>query len=457
VKKFNFSRGLNIVLVFVLIGIVSFQGIKNVYARMLTIDEVNEEFNNIYIVEFNKVGAKISTAIDTTNKVLNIYNDGEIAVSFNYTDEYIEYDNRNAVISDETLDDNLNAMLMLIYINQSILNLSGYEDKTLTTDSSDIEDDFTKTYDTYGLQVETEPYEFEDGNYSESGDFIRYYKISLDTDKIAALVEKYGVDKSNINDNTELAESLTPTLEVKKITENSVTLYPHVDSTATMYCYIYRSTSENGTYEKISYMAVNCTTYYYKAIVMDGTKYSDVLKITTNSSDMKYDEKSNTGEYMKIGYTSNYFEVMYNDSEYGYQTYKKEYSDNLVREAFVSNSALTTGEDLSFIVILESGEVYQGNYTDKTGWVYDRILNDYSILSIESINFTSEGLNLEATSLDGTKIKIANGILENSNSKDGIENPQTGVFLPISLILLGTTLSGGIYFYTKKKNIFHKI
>jgi LPXTG-motif cell wall-anchored protein len=148
---------------------------------------------------------------------------------------------------------------------------------------------------------------------------------------------------------------------------------------------------------------------------------------------------------------------MYNDSEYGYQTYKKEYSDNLVREAFVSNSALTTGADLSFIVILESGEVYQGNYTDKTGWVYDRILNDYSILSIESINFTSEGLNLEATSLDGTKIKIANGILENSNSKDGIENPQTGVFLPISLILLGTTLSGGIYFYTKKKNIFHKI
>jgi hypothetical protein len=172
---------------------------------------------------------------------------------------------------------------------------------------------------------------------------------------------------------------------------------------------------------------------------------------------MKYDEKSNTSEYMKIGYTSNYLEVTYSDSEYGDQTYKKEFSDDLIREAFVSNSALTTGEDLSFIVILESGAVYDGNYTDKTGWQFDRILNDYSILSIESIKLTSEGLNLEATLLDGTKIKLINGVLENSNTKDDIENPQTGVFLPVSIILLGTIISGGIYYYTKKKNILHKL
>ena len=132
------------------------------------------------------------------------------------------------------------------------------------------------------------------------GDYLKYFKMSFDTDKIKALIEKYGVDSEESDPNKEIVSNLIPTLEVKDVTANSVTLYPHVsyintDSNYKVYCYIYRSESEDGEYQKVSDVAVNCldgvgltdenlksnTTYYYKVLVDGGTKYSDVLKVTT--------------------------------------------------------------------------------------------------------------------------------------------------------------------------------
>ena len=77
--------------------------------------------------------------------------------------------------------------------------------------------------------------------------------------------------------------------------------YISTDPDYKVFCNVYRSTEENGTYEKISNIAsVNCmdnvgmvdenlksnTTYYYKAIVaLEGaTKYSDIIKVTTKKA-----------------------------------------------------------------------------------------------------------------------------------------------------------------------------
>lgn len=315
--KNYFYQGFKKVIGLFLIGIIFFSSISSVYAKILTIDEINNEFKTSFIDEINKLGSNLSSSVDTTNKTLDVYSDSEKMASFKYTDEYIEYDNRSAVVSKETANDDIGTVLYLSGIIQSILNLSGYEDKTISDEDSI---DFTTTYDTYGIQMETEHYEYsgeeDGGTWSMSGDYIKYFKMSFDTDKIDALMDKYGVDASTQDPNKEIIANLTPTLKAKEITENSVTLYPHIPYTNTdpdykVYCYVYRSTSENGTYEKISDMAVNClddvgivddelqsnTTYYYKAIVMDETKYSDVLEVTTKSaSSIAIDTSTNTNK-----------------------------------------------------------------------------------------------------------------------------------------------------------------
>lgn len=192
-------------------------------------------------------------------------------------------------------------MFYLVGIIDSILNLSGYEDKTISNDESI---DLTNTYDTYGIQMEVEHYDFSENDTTGiSGDYLRYFKMSFDTDKIDALIAKYGVDASSQDPNKEVIQNLKPFLEADNITENSVTLYPSIpyintDPNYKVYCYVYRSTTENGTYEKISDAAVNCldevgivddnlksnTTYYYKTAVVDGSKFSDILEITTEST-----------------------------------------------------------------------------------------------------------------------------------------------------------------------------
>lgn len=317
-KRNYFLRGYKKIVGLFLISIISFSTISNVYAKVLTINEVSDKFNTLIVDVyqfFNLVSkeplfeellnssnlfggnTKVTSSVNTNNNTLDIYIESddvnEKVFSFTYTNEYIEYDNRNAIVTKEKALEDAKTGTWITYITKAILELSGYKNKDLAEDK-----DYTNTYDTYGYQLESEPFDYsetnEDGSTeSLSGRFIKYFKISLDTDKISTLIEKYGVDAPN----------LKPTLEVKDITENSVTLYPHVDnenSGLTVLCYIYRSKSKDGTYEVIENGIANCsdefvvtdnnlesnTTYYYKAKAMMG-EYSDILKVTTKGINNK--------------------------------------------------------------------------------------------------------------------------------------------------------------------------
>lgn len=281
-----------------------FSGVTNAYASILTMDSVSKQFNQSTIVTgISEFGSTLTSKVNASDKTLDIYSDDEKIFSFVYGDDYIEYDNRDTVITEENCDDEIFSYFWIEGIIESVFILSGYNNKGISEDV-----DYTNTYDTYGIQMVTESFKFsgdEDGSsWSISGEYLRYFKISLDTEKIDTLISKYGVDIENQDPNKEIINGLIPTLSADNITENSVTLYPRIDYLNTdpdysVNCFIYRSNSEDGTYEKISDMAVNClddsvsivdeglksnTTYYYKAIVDGGTIYSNPLEVTTKGN-----------------------------------------------------------------------------------------------------------------------------------------------------------------------------
>ncbi len=305
-----------IILGIFLIGIILFSGISSVYAETLTMQNIDTEFKKVFVDELNKLGSSITTTINTNDKTYVVSSNGENMATFKYGDDYIEFDNRNNKPTQDNIDENFGPFLCVGGLIQSMINLSGITNKTIEDDSVNFTD-----YDTYGLLLETEEYYFEgsseDGSsWSMGGDYVTYFKMSFDTEKIKALINQYGTDLSTDDSDDSIIKSLVPTLKASNVTENSVTLYPHVPYTSSqVYCDIYRSNSADGNYEKISDMAINCidvvglidddlksnTTYYYKATVAGGTKYSDVLKVTTKGAKSSNDPSNpKTGAFFNI-------------------------------------------------------------------------------------------------------------------------------------------------------------
>ena len=87
------------------------------------------------------------------------------------------------------------------------------------------------TYEKDGIVLEGEHYNFEEesenGTLKYSGDFVRYFKISFDTEKIDAFATKYGVAISD-DPNKEIINAITPTIKGSDVTETSITIYPNV-------------------------------------------------------------------------------------------------------------------------------------------------------------------------------------------------------------------------------------
>ncbi len=301
-KKF-LKKGFNIGLVIILSISIILSNILKVSAKMLTVNEVSEGLKDSTIIKlFNSEDGAFSSKVNTDAKTLDLYVGEEVYLSLNYTDEYLEYDNKGTVITIDNYNETVGQSLMLTGVMETIFNLSGYTLEDLGWDTeSEVEYDIN--YERHGLEIINEDYSLsgssDGGSYTLSGDYFKYVKMSLDTSKIDNLFADY---KSNADNNPESNPilDLIPTLEAREITSNSVTLYPSIDYTPTdpeetVNCYIYRSNEENGEYSKISDWAVNClgevglkdeglesnTTYYYKAVVQDGTKFSNPLKVTT--------------------------------------------------------------------------------------------------------------------------------------------------------------------------------
>ena len=170
-----------------LILILMFVGIVGVSAETLGIEKVSEQFDKSNIFGF-------TSKVNNTDKTFDIYDEDEKTFSLTYGDDYLEYDNREVTITPENYANSIIPAFLIQDVLESVITLSGYIDKTLSEDAT-----YINTYDTYGIQLEIESYNFSGSDENGSswdikGEAVKYFKISLDTEKIDALIEKYGVD-----------------------------------------------------------------------------------------------------------------------------------------------------------------------------------------------------------------------------------------------------------------------
>ena len=204
--------------IYFILGIMLLLPIGKVNAKILTIDEVVSTFSETpQIKELNDLGSKIEAKYNSAKKTIDVYaqdsenSESEIIASFVYnsSDNYLELNKRDYVVTEDNLFEGFYDALGMIGIIESVFIQSGYNNLTIK------ESDYSNTYDTYGLQLETEHYDFsgneESGSWNISGDALKYFKISLDTDKITKLVKDYGEDIKEEGKST-----LVPTLELKE-------------------------------------------------------------------------------------------------------------------------------------------------------------------------------------------------------------------------------------------------
>ena len=169
--------------------------VNKVSAAILSIEDVSKQFNETpEIKEFAHLGLILTSRVNTNDKTLDIYNESEKIISLKYTDNYIEYDNRDFVITKENCMRATDQSFALYGVIESIRILSGYEDKSFSESVK-----YTDTYDTVGYEIVTEWYDFSDeyedsNSWGISGEYTKYFKMSLDTEKIDVLMSKYGVD-----------------------------------------------------------------------------------------------------------------------------------------------------------------------------------------------------------------------------------------------------------------------
>lgn len=268
-------------------------------ANLVNIDDVVTSFNKSKTISsFDELfGIETVMKINKTAKTLDVTVDNNTeTISFKYTNEYIEFDNRSFTPTRENIGKTIFQSVQVLGITDALINLSGFENKTLK------ENTIPTDYNKYGLTIETGEYT---SNESSNGvtenisvEYLKYFKISLDKTKIQNLVKDYGRDISD-SENPLLNEA-KPALGF--YTQNSeIVLQVYLNkvyytSANPVYVDIYRANSIDGEYIKVNTDKIDGTkdnatfidksaegnrTYYYKAVMVDSNIESDILTVTT--------------------------------------------------------------------------------------------------------------------------------------------------------------------------------
>lgn len=191
------------------IGLISFSSIARVNAKTLTISEVDSKLKELLKDDLEELGSTLTSNIDEENKKVDLLIDNDTYVTYNYTNEYIEYNNRTATvpenITDEFLGKSSTEAILILGNIYAILNLSGYNDKEVIDEKLEKIKD-TVSYNTYGIDIETEEFEKKSDNTTYSGIILKYFKMSLNTDKFKALME---------DNNKNEPQNTTPSQEIK--------------------------------------------------------------------------------------------------------------------------------------------------------------------------------------------------------------------------------------------------
>lgn len=297
----------------IIAAILFFTATTVVSARMMTMKEISDDFNENFIEVLQGDGSSLNTVIDEENTTFTVKYGNEELMKFNYTDEYMEYDVRGTQITEEKSEESFVQMFIIRYLLDSIFRVSGHDGYEL----SDEEADYSSTYDTYGLEVESEEFHYSGGDdvssWEMGGDYITHFKVSFDTEKIDALIQRYG---------QEIEDDIYLTLDVAGVTTSSAKLIPHIivddDSLGMEYlCDVYRADKEEGNYTLLTNEPILCNTitgyedksltsgktYYYKVGYHGSNYYSEPVKVTTlNNTAVAQKEKPEQNPPTGVGF-----------------------------------------------------------------------------------------------------------------------------------------------------------
>ena len=284
----------------------------NALANNITVESLVSKANE-YLTQLD---AGVQVEADTSNHRLVLTDGTDTYAAWDYADDYVMIDQTSVTVTKEIFEDDIYNYILMGVFNAAIFEEAGYDNYQISENYG------FDNYDTYGLVVTMEEFDFPPANENEqgaSGDFIRYAKMSLNPDKVAALINAYGTFEGM---SVSVFKDATVDVTIEEITSDYITINlkaKNYDATSgeTPVCYLYRSTSQEGTYSPIapitmsgggrgtanglvsgseSAAAFNCdgdlsiidsdvepnTTYYYKARVALNDNFSSVESARTS-------------------------------------------------------------------------------------------------------------------------------------------------------------------------------
>ena len=182
----------------ILVGISLFTITGKVNARVMTVDEISNNFANTEFVKLAKDNLRmnISSKVNTNTSTIDIYVDSKKEFSIKYGQDYIEWTfdiDDEGLDSEEELSKFANDIFIRAFgvngITESVITTSGHQGKYYKENA-----DYTNTYDTYGFEAKYKT--------SDTGKRLESFKMSLDTDKIDKFIETYGIDITTIVEST---------------------------------------------------------------------------------------------------------------------------------------------------------------------------------------------------------------------------------------------------------------
>ena len=275
----------------------------------------------------------MEVVIDEEKHEIKLVTGEDVLVTYNYDDEVISYHGipPQASVDFEYLASEIGLLIYTKNMMLSILDTAGYSElEVYIPDEGEEAVDVNEAFfNKYGLLMKTAEYHFdapesnceEDDEVcviesEEEGEYISEIKLSLDKRKIAALVQEFGVERT---DYLGIGKVVKPELTVKK-SGSYLNLNWDEDENANNYK-VYRSEKKDSGFKKIATVKTNSytdkkvtygKTYYYKvkAIGDDNSETSEVIKfklvpakvknvtlssIKTKSIKVSYDKQNESG------------------------------------------------------------------------------------------------------------------------------------------------------------------
>lgn len=292
-------------LVFILFFILC---ITVVNAETITIDEIASEYSNASIIKYlNEADSTLE--IHAYNNIeknkLQILTGNSVAFSMKYTDEYILYDNTNGKINKYNIDSEYAKSIWIEEVIETVLNI-------VSNNTVSLSDTYNGTYEEYGLDLVIGNYSIEEENSIINGTYIKYFKISLDKDKINKLIELLKPKEIVVNEN--ILDKFTPSINIFNITSKSVDITASIPSFSgnEATCSIYRSSGIE--YTKIGEVKADGKTifqdtnieegktYHYKVLINTTSNYSSVTEVMIPHKGVTPDDGTNpqTGTFINV-------------------------------------------------------------------------------------------------------------------------------------------------------------